>query len=734
MADYTGGFDTTGDILLNFDITRTSKFSESFVIPPTRKYKLKYVPKDKSIASLGFTVVNTTDPQTNYIGVDYAPDNEYQAASGVVWFNAGDVGRLIQVQYIPIGSRIDANDLNPTLQWVHAYRNAVPTKTELATPTKARVSWGNIIDQPGAATPDATGFMSFQDKRALDVTDPTKKPVGGFTIGAAKLSPTVWGGNLELGKEGNVWPEFLNNKIIFRLDPATKGLVDDKTLAALAGTKGVPSASNKFVTEEDDRIKNPGVANHTHPITEVTNLRVELDSKSMVGHGHTTADISGLSTALSGVAQAGHKHAIADVTGLQPALDNKANSIHTHNDIVQLVKSKSDVGHNHLTGEIPDLHDYVLGMVQNNKQNAPSIDVRAASGNLANLSYVVKDGILSGMQTTITAGNTGSIDIAAGVAYAGGFRTDYPGGTVSCLAAGSPVKTVGAASQLGPVVVGEYPLTTPNKYTVVITKANGNPGLIMDLEFTITNIDGSKVVPVSYDATYNNKTVEERAVTLEPGFGIGFNMVAGAQYVVGDTWTITIGGSGYTHLYINGPGNCITKVATPTGQPNPPAVPGCLPIASVTVSNSSATAVVDRRGGVSSVVSLQKVYAVTQPEGDSSKKLATTEFVTQAITAAAAATDVSVITHNTVQIGRGTRLAAPPGTNLATATNVSLRVRGGSLIYWGFSHINFFRDGSGERIESSYAFFCDHATNQIVCLAVEGLTIDEVKIYVTGGK
>lgn len=733
MADYKGGFDTTGDILLNFDITRTSKYTESFVIPATKKYRLKYVPKDLSIKSIGFTVVNSKDPQANYIGIDYAPDNEYQAASGIIYFNVGDVGRLISVTYVPVGSRIDANDLNPALQWVHAYRNALYTKVELATSGAARVNWGNIIDAPSMATPDKSGFMSFKDKRALDTIDPTKKPFGSVLIGSDSVAPTAWGGPLELGIEGNVWPKFLGSKVIFMLDPATKGLVDDKTLAALAGTSGVPSSTNKFVTEEDPRIKNPGIAIHKHPIQDINSLSDALDSKADKGHKHTTADITGLDGTLGSFAAAGHKHTIADTTGLQAALDDKAPAIHRHTDLEQQFASKANVGHDHPTANIIGLYDYVEGMITNNKPGTPAVDVRGLSGDLANLDHLVYDDILSGFNSRINTTDAGSVDIAAGDAYVAGLRTTYVGGTLSVLAAGDPVKTVGAASTLGPVVLGNYPLTTPNTYTIVVNKVNGNPGLIMDLSVTITNGDGSKVVPATYGSEANTETVEERVIELEPGFGISFTMVDGGQYVLGDKWTVTIGSNCNTHFYIDGKANDIVKVATPSNVTTPPARANSLPIATVNVTNSKATAITDRRGTITGKVRLKDVKGITQPARDSSKSLATTEFVTQATAAAAAATDVSVITH-TVQIFEGTRLAAPPGVSLANATNVALRVRMGGRVVWGFSYIDYFEDGSGSDIRGSYAFCCDHTANQIVCLSEEGPNIDEVKIYVTGGK
>lgn len=756
MADYKGGFDTTGDILLNFDITRTSKYTESFVIPATKKYRLKYVPKDLSVESLGFTVVNSKDPQANYIGIDYAPDNEYQAASGIIYFNVGDVGRLISVTYVPVGSRIDANDLNPALQWVHAYRNALYTKVELATSGAARVNWDNIINAPAIVTPDKSGFMSFTDKRALDTIDPTKKPFGSVLIGPDSVSPSAWGGPLELGIEGNVWPKFLGSKVIFTLDPATKGLVDDKTLAALAGTTGVPSSTNKFVTEEDPRIKNPGIPIHKHPIQDVNSLSGALDSKADKGHKHTTADITGLDGTLGSFAAAGHKHTIVDTTGLQAALDDKAPAIHRHTDLEQQFAAKANVGHNHSTANIIGLYDYVEGMITNNKPDTPAVDVRGLSGDLANLDHIVYDDILSGFNSRINTTDAGSVDIAAGDAYVAGLRTTYTGGTLSVLAAGNPVKTVGAASSVGPVVLGNYPLTTPNTYTIVVNKINGNPGLIMDLSVTITNGDGSKVVPVTYGSEDNTKTIEERMVQLEPGFGISFTMVDGGQYVLGDTWTVTIGSNCNTHFYIDGKANTIVKVATPSNVTTPPARADSIPVATASVVNSKATAITDRRGTITGTVRLKDVKgitkpagdsskslattefvkqataaavasAITQPAGDSSNKIATTEFVTRATAAAAAATGVTVITH-TGNISAGDSIAIPAGISMSNATNVTIKVTAEGGVTWGFRCV-YLAENDTER---TYNFVYRPDTNAILCTGNNGV-IQEVKIYVTGG-
>lgn len=81
---------------------------------------------------------------------------------------------------------------------------------------------------------------------------------------------------------------------------------------------------------------------HTHPISDVTGLQTELDSKSDVGHTHsydqitskpteyppeahthTISEVQNLQSSLDGKANTTHSHAINDVTGLQTALDGK---------------------------------------------------------------------------------------------------------------------------------------------------------------------------------------------------------------------------------------------------------------------------------------------------------------------------------------------------------------------------------------------------------------------------
>ncbi len=105
---------------------------------------------------------------------------------------------------------------------------------------------------------------------------------------------------------------------------------------------------------------------HTHPISDITNLQINLDAKSPTTHTHAIGDITSLQTSLDGKALMSHTHVIGDVTGLQTALDSKSAMGHTHamSDITNLVSSlagKSDTSHTHIIGDVTGLQTAIDG-------------------------------------------------------------------------------------------------------------------------------------------------------------------------------------------------------------------------------------------------------------------------------------------------------------------------------------------------------------------------------------
>lgn len=85
----------------------------------------------------------------------------------------------------------------------------------------------------------------------------------------------------------------------------------------------LPSSTNVFITQSalTSSISGKANTNHTHLISEITNLSAELGDKSDVGHTHIVSEISGLSTTLS---------AKANLTTVETLLLGKSDTSHTH--------------------------------------------------------------------------------------------------------------------------------------------------------------------------------------------------------------------------------------------------------------------------------------------------------------------------------------------------------------------------------------------------------------------
>lgn len=70
-----------------------------------------------------------------------------------------------------------------------------------------------------------------------------------------------------------------------------------------------------------------GTYQHTHAISDITNLQGALDGKAESTHTHAISDVTGLQNALDSKAGASHSHAVSNVTGLQNALDGKLEGV-----------------------------------------------------------------------------------------------------------------------------------------------------------------------------------------------------------------------------------------------------------------------------------------------------------------------------------------------------------------------------------------------------------------------
>ena len=72
---------------------------------------------------------------------------------------------------------------------------------------------------------------------------------------------------------------------------------------------------------------------HDHIITDVLNLREELDDRALVGHTHLISHVHDLQDQLDSKSNVGHAHPISEIINLREELDNRSLITHTHDDL-----------------------------------------------------------------------------------------------------------------------------------------------------------------------------------------------------------------------------------------------------------------------------------------------------------------------------------------------------------------------------------------------------------------
>ena len=225
----------------------------------------------------------------------------------------------------------------------------------------------------------------------------------------------------ELDLKANIGDSYLKTETYAKTELYNRTEIDQMTMGTGGGSPVivednlVSTSPTNALSSNQGRILDETKADavHTHAITDVTDLEVELSTKADVNHNHdlqyssinhnhdldyadinhthteyapinhnhdldyadinhthteyaltdhnhAIADVTGLQTALDGKADDLHNHAIADVTGLQLALDGKADDLHTHaiGDVTGLsleLDGKADVNHSHSIADVTGL-------------------------------------------------------------------------------------------------------------------------------------------------------------------------------------------------------------------------------------------------------------------------------------------------------------------------------------------------------------------------------------------
>lgn len=139
-------------------------------------------------------------------------------------------------------------------------------------------------------------------------------------------------------------------------------------------------------TEIDNLLNGKSDTNHTHTNASTTNPgflsaedKTKLNNLEQITvdstiNGTSTNPVQNkvINTALTGKANTNHTHSITNITNLQSSLDEKANSVHTHDDryyteteIDDQLNGKADSNHIHNIGDVTGLSTSLDGKMGN---------------------------------------------------------------------------------------------------------------------------------------------------------------------------------------------------------------------------------------------------------------------------------------------------------------------------------------------------------------------------------
>lgn len=370
----------------NLDPSRTASRTEVKRVDSSGYIKLDAIPKEDSVVISGFIVGAYATPNAAQVGISYGADSGYIWADGVLKFNSAHIGAEISVTYTPIGTRVDAVQINKIIEFHNAYIGEVWKKADLASSNAGKiVHWNNLIGAPGNS--DVTSWLLTEEQYQLLLTFNGTKPIGKIKAGDnSLLAPSTWGGDIAISNTGTITSTINNNKLEFNAVPGAMSGLSAGTLAALDGTSGIPSSGNRYVTASDSRLSDARtptthyqlfetiVSQIDNPIDTSKNLVAALFNKAAKVHTHTISDVTDFpasriptSSQISALAGSGdfyvknsdqrliatfphtplaHTHSIDDIANLSASLYGKASAYHQHNaaDIIGLSSGTSSGG------------------------------------------------------------------------------------------------------------------------------------------------------------------------------------------------------------------------------------------------------------------------------------------------------------------------------------------------------------------------------------------------------
>lgn len=615
------------DKLYNYDEKRTEKVTEVRVAGMDACVALKYIPVDQSVTVTGLIPSSTKDVRSNEFYINYAPDSEYYAAEGVVQFHTNLINQPVTITYVPLASRIDAADMNTIVANVSDLNDTAVRRAELSNPTSGvTVSWGNISGKPSVATETSDGFLSYGDKTKLNTVDDKKKPIGSVVVAGTAFEPDDWGGPVEVLESSTIKPSLTANGLVLSISKQVLDslVVNQNHRDAMTGTYGVPSLTNKYVTENDPKYKDQTtILVHAHTVSDITGLDDALAAKAEATHAHIATDITDLGPLLDAKAATVHDHTIDNVTGLKASLDTLSSQTGTNtSSIDELQKKVDNVGgsHNHTTAQIEGLREFVENVAQGNPDSGSNIDINTDIAPLTSLAGLVNDFNVSGFVTTVSGKN---VTISAGSQYAGGILVPLSSNKIIPLTQpNSPVKVTGDSNVPVWKIFGTYTDTTIRSYTITISVANKNAGMHLGMEATVVDSTGVKSFTQKWENGFYSKD-SETYIALGDGLSLFVPVPSGYTYTVGTSYKVTIDESGVLYIVAD---SRLGGIAAVRGNNSLLSEKGVSPVASI-----SGTAVTDLRPKPANV--LKDLTAITKPTKTADNSIATTSFVSQELAA-----------------------------------------------------------------------------------------------------
>ncbi len=529
--------------LYNLDITRAEQFTETRTIGADGRLYLTHIPKKDTLSIDGFVNTTSNDPASNQFYIEWGAEFGYVFANGLLIFHASNANLQVEISYVPVASRVDASVINQLINLANTLDGNVYNKMQLQTPGDARIAYENLERAPGLATDNTDGLLGKDDKRKLMRVPLETNPVGMVYADDTPLIPFTYGGAVKFKSSASItlYPLISSNEIQLVVNPSGLSLPSADAIAAMTGTTGTPSTTNRFVTDADPRLVDARVpTSHMHSVLDVSGLEDLLDGKANTTHAHTADQIIGLQVIQGPAGPTGPAGSVGPTgpTGPQgpqgPTGPVGPTGIQGPAGPAGAQGAQGIQGQQGLRGEQgipgPAGPQGIVGPV------GPKGDPGDTEG-LVFATDIVVDHVVNGFVMTPPTIDTFIGVSENGAAYVNGNKVFLTPGddklTFNYLCPLAAARNGSTPAGLEPEMIGEYTGTATANYTINIVTGNSTPGSLTGLQF-VWNKNGS-----AFSSPIN--ALGEGNV-LDSGMTITWKHGIAESYLVGYGWTVTVSG------------------------------------------------------------------------------------------------------------------------------------------------------------------------------------------------